>query len=139
MTAAALIGAAGAWGIAGLAVAAAFLLVGLDRIDPAARGAYAFRPLLVPGIVLLWPVVLLRWAQIEGGRGVGIGGQRGNIAAARRVWQVFALLLPVLLGAAALLRGAALPETPSLRLSVPAPTHAPGGAAPADVPEGAAP
>jgi len=49
------------YGLVGLAVAAAFLLVGMDRIDPAARGAYAFRPLLVPGLVLIWPVVLWRW------------------------------------------------------------------------------
>jgi hypothetical protein len=45
----------------GMAVAVAFLLLGLDRIDPAARGAYAFRPLLLPGLVLLWPLVLWRW------------------------------------------------------------------------------
>ena len=45
----------------GLAVAAVFLLQGIDRIDPSAHRAFAFRPLLVPGIVLLWPLVLLRW------------------------------------------------------------------------------
>jgi hypothetical protein len=31
-------------------------------VDPAARGAYAFRPLLLPGLVLLWPLVAWRWA-----------------------------------------------------------------------------
>ena len=45
----------------GGAVAVAFLLVGLDRIDASARGAHAFRPLLVPGLVLLWPLVLVEW------------------------------------------------------------------------------
>ena len=44
----------------GALVAAALLFYVLDRIDPAARGAYAFRPLLVPGVVLLWPLVLWR-------------------------------------------------------------------------------
>ena len=44
----------------GALVAAALLFYALDRIDPAARGAYAFRPLLVPGVVLLWPLVLWR-------------------------------------------------------------------------------
>ena len=53
------------YGAAGLAVAAVFLLWGIDRIDPASEGSYAFRPLLVPGIVLLWPAVLLRWAWLE--------------------------------------------------------------------------
>lgn len=56
-----LVVAATAYAAAGGAVAAAFLLFGLDRVDPAARGAYAFRPLLVPGLMLLWPLVLWRW------------------------------------------------------------------------------
>jgi hypothetical protein len=46
-------------------VALLFLLFGIDRVDPAARGAYAFRPMIAPGIVLLWPVVLVRWAVLE--------------------------------------------------------------------------
>jgi hypothetical protein len=45
----------------GAVLALAFLLWGIDRIDPAAAGAYAFRPLLIPGLVLLWPLVALRW------------------------------------------------------------------------------
>ena len=54
-----------AYAVFGLLVAVAFLLWGIDRIDPAANGAYAFRPLLVPGIVLLWPMVAARWAVLE--------------------------------------------------------------------------
>ncbi len=50
-----------AYGGIGLVVAVAFLLVGFDRVDPAAQGAYAVRPLLLPGLVLLWPLVLWRW------------------------------------------------------------------------------
>ncbi len=53
------------YGGCGLVLAAAFLLWGIDRIDPGAHGAYAFRPLLVPGVVLLWPVVALRWWALE--------------------------------------------------------------------------
>ena len=45
----------------GVAVAAVFLAFGLDRVDPSARGSLAFRPLLVPGLVLLWPLVLGIW------------------------------------------------------------------------------
>ena len=48
---------------AGLAVAAAFLVFGLERCDASARGSYAFRPLLVPGLMLLWPLVIFRWRQ----------------------------------------------------------------------------
>lgn len=54
-----------AYCIAGFLVALIFLTLGIDRIEPGARGAYAFRPLLVPGITLLWPYVLWRWRMIE--------------------------------------------------------------------------
>jgi hypothetical protein len=50
------------YGAAGFGVATAFLLFGLERCVPAAKGAYAFRPLLLPGLILLWPLVLWRWA-----------------------------------------------------------------------------
>lgn len=53
----------------GLPVGLAFILVGVDRIDAAARGAIAFRPLLLPGAVLLWPLVLARWIALERRRG----------------------------------------------------------------------
>ncbi len=53
------------YGAVGAAVALVFLLWGIERIDPAAAGAYAFRPLLAPGVLLLWPVVLLRWIWLE--------------------------------------------------------------------------
>jgi uncharacterized membrane protein len=49
------------WLAIGGLVGVAFLFVGIDRVDDAARGAYAFRPLLLPGLVLLWPFVVLRW------------------------------------------------------------------------------
>jgi hypothetical protein len=56
------------YGGIGLAVAAAFLLFGIDRIDPAARGTYSFRPVLIPGTVVLWPLVLARWWALETGK-----------------------------------------------------------------------
>lgn len=43
----------------GAAVSVLFLTVGRDRCAPAARGAYAFRALLAPGIVLLWPLAVI--------------------------------------------------------------------------------
>ena len=53
------------WGMIGAVVAAVFLTIGIDRIDEDARGAYIFRPLLIPGVLLIWPLVLWRWWQIE--------------------------------------------------------------------------
>jgi hypothetical protein len=64
-TAAVVVEAGRLWLVAGLLTAAAFLTVGIDRVDPSARGAFAFRPLLVPGVLLLWPLVLWRWAALE--------------------------------------------------------------------------
>jgi hypothetical protein len=55
-----------AYGMVGGLVALAFLTLGIERIMPAARGAYAFRPLLVPGLVLLWPIVVWRWRALAG-------------------------------------------------------------------------
>ncbi len=56
------------WGGIGLVVAVAFLTVGLGQIDEDARGAVTFRPLLVPGILVLWPFVVWRWWVLATGR-----------------------------------------------------------------------
>lgn len=53
------------YGWIGFGVSLAFLTIGIDRVDESARGSYAFRPLLIPGLVVLWPVILIRWAQLE--------------------------------------------------------------------------
>ena len=67
-TAEALLGLVRVWFLIGGIVAAAFLIIGIDRIDEDARGAYVFRPLLAPGILLIWPLVLWRWWVLETGR-----------------------------------------------------------------------
>ena len=46
----------------GLAFAPFFAWRGADRIDPAAKTAgLGFRLIILPGVVALWPVLLLRW------------------------------------------------------------------------------
>lgn len=46
----------------GLLPALAFVLVGAGRIDAGARGTSpAFRVVILPGALLLWPLVLRRW------------------------------------------------------------------------------
>ncbi len=48
--------------LAGLAFAVPFALVGVGEIDPhAAHGTWGFRLLLVPGTILLWPLLAHRW------------------------------------------------------------------------------
>lgn len=53
------------YALVGVGVGALFLLIGIDRIDEDARGAYLFRPLLIPALISLWPLVILRWARLE--------------------------------------------------------------------------
>ena len=53
----------------GLGTSAVFLLFGVDRVDPSARGSYLFRVLAVPGVTLLWPLVLVIWLRRERERG----------------------------------------------------------------------
>jgi hypothetical protein len=53
----------GTYTILGTLFAAAFVTRGIDRLDPAARGArWTFRLLIVPASALLWPLLLRRWA-----------------------------------------------------------------------------
>ncbi len=50
------------YAVAGLAFAAAFVTRGVGRIDPMAREApWTFRLLIVPGVVVWWPLLLVRW------------------------------------------------------------------------------
>lgn len=101
-----LLDAARVWGIIGLCVAGLFLTVGIDRIDEDARGAYAFRPLLLPAVVLIWPLVLWRWWQVERSGDLGqarFGRQGRNHPVAAHVMAVLVV--------AALLTGAAIRQT----------------------------
>lgn len=58
-----------AYGTVGGAVALVFLFWGVERLDAAARQAWLVRPVLAPGVVLLWPLVLGRWIVLEWRRG----------------------------------------------------------------------
>jgi hypothetical protein len=52
-----------AYAAVGAAFAFAFVSMGVQKIDPEARGAgIGFRTLIFPGVVALWPLLLRRWA-----------------------------------------------------------------------------
>lgn len=53
------------WCSIGAIIALVFLTIGIDRIDEDAQGAYVFRLLLIPAILLIWPLVLWRWFILE--------------------------------------------------------------------------
>ena len=92
------------WGILGLLVALAFVVFGISRIDEDAAGAFAFRPLILPGLVLLWPLVAWRWWILATGR----DNWRLRHAPPRRahglVWIILAVLIPLTIGSALMLR-----------------------------------
>ena len=53
---------AGVYAAVGLAFAVAFVIRGVQRVDPAAKGApLGFRLLILPGSAALWPLLLRRW------------------------------------------------------------------------------
>ena len=53
---------AGIYAALGVVFAAVFVVAGIGRIDPAARGATAgFRLMVLPGCAVLWPLLLRRW------------------------------------------------------------------------------
>ena len=54
---------AGLYLAAGAAFATVFVATGVQRLDPVARdGTWGFRVVIVPGVVLLWPLLARRWA-----------------------------------------------------------------------------
>lgn len=57
-----LVNIAGIYLAMGLAFAVAFVIWGAGRVDPAAREAtLGFRLIIIPGVILLWPVLAQRW------------------------------------------------------------------------------
>lgn len=81
------------WGGVGALVALAFLSFGIDRLDEDAKGAYVFRPLIAPGILLIWPLVLWRWYILADGKDEWAKRYKPK----RNSHNLFALIMPVLI------------------------------------------
>ena len=47
--------------VIGCGTAIPFLLFGVDKVESSAQNSYVFRPILFPGVVLIWPIVIMRW------------------------------------------------------------------------------
>ena len=57
-----LLWALGLYLMIGVPIAVAFVVLGVGRVDPAARtGTLWFRVLILPGVSAFWPVLLVRW------------------------------------------------------------------------------
>ena len=62
-----LLGLLGVYLLVGLLFAVPFVLRGAKAIDPsAAEGTWGFKLLVVPGVMVFWPVLLRRWMRTEG-------------------------------------------------------------------------
>ena len=96
-TAASIISIAEIWAWIGLAVATVFLTFGIDRIDENARGAYIFRPLLLPAVLLIWPLILWRWFVLETGRDDWAKRHRPPRRSHRWAALAFAMMIPAVI------------------------------------------
>jgi len=48
--------------IFGVVFAIAFVLLGIEKVDATAHGStVGFRLIIIPGAILLWPVLLRKW------------------------------------------------------------------------------
>jgi len=105
-TAEVLVSLAEGWLWIGAASALAFVLI-VGRLDPAARGAWAFRPLLAPGVMLLWPLVWWRAARMTAAEDRWRARHRPPLAAQRALALAMAAAV-----VAALALGWAIRQTP---------------------------
>lgn len=78
------------------AVATVFLLFGLGRIDENAQEAWVFRPLLIPGVLLIWPLVIWRWIVLQRGE-EKLDRHRMPRIQQERMQLAFVIVLPVIL------------------------------------------
>lgn len=63
----AILNGAALYAAAGAVFAVVFLVLGVTRIDNGAKGAgLGFRLLILPGLIALWPLMIIRW--ISGGQ-----------------------------------------------------------------------
>ena len=85
------------WAWIGLAVAGVFLTFGIDRVDENAAGAYIFRVLLLPAILMIWPLVLWRWFVLETGLDDWAKRHRPPRRAHRVAALAFALTIPAVI------------------------------------------
>lgn len=88
---------------AGGAVAAIFLTIGMGQIDENAQEAWIFRPLLIPGVLLIWPLVLWRWWVLHRGENK-LDRHLMPRAAQDRVALVFIFAIPLIIGIALISR-----------------------------------
>ncbi|WP_199252753.1 hypothetical protein [Chachezhania sediminis] len=99
-----IVAAAALWAKIGLGVAVLFVTVGAPRVEPGARNAWTFRPMLIPAVVLIWPLVLWRWFVLETGRDRPHARHQPPLRAHAPIWIVLAIMIPAVFLTGTLLR-----------------------------------
>jgi hypothetical protein len=107
----------GAYAVTGTLVAIAFVLFQIERKDPGAHGAFAFRPLLLPGLILLWPLVILRWSA-RADTATTLPSLRRHKRVHAVIWSIMAACLLAMAVMAWSLRQHVIPVSPSIRIGV---------------------
>ncbi|MEM0905957.1 MAG: hypothetical protein AAGJ94_01245 [Pseudomonadota bacterium] len=107
------------YALIGALVAAVFLTVGIGRVAPDAQGAYAFRPLVAPGVIVLWPLVLVRWFQLERGATVTQSAHQPPKRIQDRAIIVMAVAVPVIIFSALFIMQSGLRDAPAILISAP--------------------
>jgi hypothetical protein len=105
------------WVYIGLATAAAFLGLGLDRLEESARGAFVFRVLIIPGLVLIWPLVIWRWWLLESGKENAFARHRPLRRHHGWAAALLAAAIPIVLLAALILGSAVVDPMAPVRLT----------------------
>jgi hypothetical protein len=104
------------YAVMGVLFAAAFHWIGLRRVNPAGASAgWFFRGLITPGIIALWPVLLIQWMRAMGRCGgpaasVEREGDAQLRAWHRRAWWLLAIVIPLLCFVALWFRPAEMPS-----------------------------
>lgn len=94
----------GTWYLyAGAVVAVLFILFGIGRLDENAEGAWIFRPLLIPGVLLIWPLVIWRCVDLRGGE-EKLNRHRMPRKSQERSGLVFVCVIPLIIVLALVLR-----------------------------------
>ncbi len=116
--AATLLSIGGAYLALGLLVGVVFVVWGIERLDANAKDAWAFRPLLLPGMMLIWPLVLWRWRVLAKGWDEA---RRHQPPRAAQDWAgvALALAIPVIVVTVLVIRQNGPFERPAVQISPP--------------------
>lgn len=103
----------------GAILALPFLTFGINRIDENVRGAWVFRAMMVPGVMMIWPIVAWRWLQIERGAPDPQAPYRPPFRLQTTGFLVIAIAIPALVFTALVVRQDGPFEAPAQMIEAP--------------------